>query len=503
MLVACENKECELGDRVFCKCCSECRIEVPCGKAGHFSCWDRHLPMEFHADFTSHVQCPRRDYRRLDSLFRPETDHSEQVKRHKQDRPARWFIVNESATSGPELTWTNRFKDLCGDSEAEQFPCLVSFIGKTGVGKSTLVGALITLSEEGKKFRTRALKTPVTRINNLEYSTKPTSAGVNLYKDIETIKDHSPIFFADCEGFGVGVASSGASEAASSPSFDSRLSRIPITSSLYSNNKESSRSETVSTLYARFLFAFSDVLCFVANDMQSFAAEIERLLLFVIEGYKAAVNQNPAKTLIYIFNKTPEDWPEMLVPENLEKHVWNGMGDVWNNSAALAEIRETKWGSEINSAEEFLKKYFQEIHFCHIPWRKNVSKEVMIKQYALLRKQITDGSRLAANKRKGTWACYNVEDLSGLFEMAFEHFATQPSPFDFASAAQRHDVAPLDMEDHIVGLLRQVELRCDPQLSSDCPKLIASAFVGHCLPRDAGEIRECSVAQEINLLGLI
>lgn len=326
---------------------------------------------------------------------------------------------------------------------------------------------------------------------------------MNLYNDIETSEDLNPIFFADCEGFGAGVASAGASEVLAAPSSASsgpQSRRIKITSSLYSGNEPHSRSEVVSTLYARFLYAFSDVVCFVSNDMQAFAAEIERLLLFVAKGYEATINQSPAKTLIYVFNQTPKHWPAMLDPEELKNIVLAEMRDVWTNSPVLEKIRSTEWASRINSTEEFLKKYFREIHFCYVPWKDKVSREILTEQYALLRRQITYGSLLAAKERKGTWASYSAEDLSSLFEMAFEHFAAQSTPFNFASAARKYDETPVNMEGHILCLLRQINLNSDLELVSDFPKVVASAFVRNCLPRGEGEIRECSVDRvKINL----
>lgn len=500
--VACLNKRCTQGDYLYCKSCPDCWDPSTCRQSNHTPCWDFHLPRRGHRDLVTHIQHPAKDHRRIDRLFCGETEHSKQVKRHEEDRMARWFIVNEPTPNNKdnshqiansELAWTDRFEQVCGHSKAQQFPCLVSFIGKTGVGKSTLIGAMVTLSEKAQTVDVQTLDVPVTRIDNLEHATKPTSVGVNLYKDIETSGSLNPIFFADCEGFGAGAASAGASEVLGAASSDDpRSRRIRITSSLYSGNEPHSRSEVVSTLYARFLYAFSDVVCFVSNDMQSFAAEIERLLLFIAKGYGATINQTPAKTLICIFNQTPRHWPKMLIPEELKKIALVEMGNVWTNSPVLAEIRSTEWASGIDSTEEFLKKYFREIHFCCVPRKDNVSREVLAEQYALLRRQIEYGSLFAENERKGTWASYNVEDLSSLFEMAFEHFATQSSPFDFASAARKYDETPVNMEDHILCLLRQIHLKDDPKLISDFPTVVASAFVGHCLPRGEGEIRECS-----------
>lgn len=509
-LVSCSSSGCARLNRIFCRYCLECGEPSPCGKDGHSSCWDKHLPSKKLSKFKTHIQRPVVDGGRLENVFRAATEYHEQVKLHAKDRTARWFIVQKAITDKEDdyniaadsygtLVWTNRFQylnsqdDSHWEPDTEQFPCLVSFIGKTGVGKSTLIRGLITLSKNVQKTDLETLETPVTRIRNLAQATQPTSAGVNLYRDPDTIGHSHPIFFADCEGFGAGAAPPGAAAVSGPYGDDPQPSEVQITSSLYSNSAngdggEDSRSEAVSNLYARFLYSFSDVVCFVMNEMQSFAAEIERLLLFITKGFETALNQTPSKTLIFIFNQINDHWAAMMDPEKLKRKVFTDIHNVWVNSKSLAGIRQRKWAKEINTTEEFLGKYFQKIQFCYIPRRGNVRLEVIGDQYALLRRQISDASRFAADDRKGTWAHYNTEDLTNLFELAFNHFATQAGPFNFALAARKHNENPVNMEGHIMCLLKQAQSGSNLYVTYDFSKLVASAFVNHCLPRGEGII---------------
>lgn len=502
-LVGCKSKECASSDLAFCKSCCECRKPFPCGiqSEDHYSCWSKHLPSRKKFSRKSHVQCPVVDPRVFE-IFRRETEISEQAKLHEKDRAARWFIVRKPTTSAADdpgfasygtLVWTNRFGDLTTvemkDGEppdAGQFPCLVSFIGKTGAGKSTIIRGLTLLSDGARGVNVRqTLETPVTRIRNSEYMASPTSAGVNLYKYPDTARDSNPILFADCEGFGSGVAEGGSYAMAALPDNSLVQGEVQITSSLYSNSKNS-RSEAISDLYARFLYAFSDVVCFVSSSTQTFAADIEELLLFATKGFQVAVNKKPCKTLIFIFNQIDDHDANILDPFNLKKLVLRKLGDVWENSECLAEVKNDRWAGKIKNTEEFLEKYFQRIEFCYIPRKGNAPMADIAGQYSLLRRQIIDGSNFAFDTRQGTWAHYDSQDILHLSELAFRHFATQADPFDFATAARKFDESSGSMEDHIMFLLRQIISKDDHHLYSDFPKIVALAFLNHCLPYAKG-----------------
>jgi hypothetical protein len=135
----------------------------------------------------------------LDSSTSPERQHQ----LHIDDLDTKWFGVPYQLSGTTRIiprlmVWPrmnyllqshDRVRGEAQDITVERFPSLCSFFGETGVGKSTLIRALIKLRSRGSR-----LEVPVS--GNDADSLRSTSGDVRLYADPSTIKTESPLLYA-------------------------------------------------------------------------------------------------------------------------------------------------------------------------------------------------------------------------------------------------------------------------------------------------------------------
>lgn len=126
-------------------------------------------------------------------------------------------------------------------------------------GKSTLAKSLIEFAEYRNSTSPLTFPSPV--VGSRETS-DPTSVDVRMYADPDTFRSTKPLLYADCEGLHGGEQLPRAGR----PGY--RRQAIGRTWFLeWANTDEKRRrSYTVSQLYPRLLYAFSDVVIFVTTN---------------------------------------------------------------------------------------------------------------------------------------------------------------------------------------------------------------------------------------------
>jgi energy-coupling factor transporter ATP-binding protein EcfA2 len=227
---------------------------------------------------------------RLKETFSPPNDQPTQRKLHEEDQDTTWFSVERHEGELPELCGHGRYAVLMANGPAGGFarhPQLVSFIGQTGAGKSTLIKILIEqkagLGNNGAAQAARRAPIPGS-VNN---DNTPTSGDVHLYADPATFLDQTPMLYADCEGLEGGEATP-ISVAVRTNTSDQ--DQIPGHKRLKKRNKQYARAFAtrdkirhqldwargdperqkrefaVAELYPRLLYTFSDVIVFVLQN---------------------------------------------------------------------------------------------------------------------------------------------------------------------------------------------------------------------------------------------
>ena len=459
----------------------------------------------------------------VEAITHSESNPEKQRQMHKRDEGARWFNMRRDHTIGrPELYVYDRFIQLCDPLRSgnratkRHYPSFVSFVGDTSVGKSTLVRAMLLMgiansskfhpSENGStnprnddilvdlvnRMSEKGKDGPVTRSENINHLTDPTTLGVHLYLDQGTtgpgeLGDQSPpipgaqypILFSDCEGFGAGDAMTNAERMESNSSdtrgrdFGATRYRSPsrmedlalqlqVKPHCYSRGKEG-----VDLFYARFLYAISDVVVFITKEDQRIQKELVRVLEWASRAVHKSVNHPSRKTLIIVRHMASIHKPVLYDAERLKTLYLYSEPDkfLWEDSPILKEFVEdynkkpetiARYDLRINTNDQLYNALFNKITCCYIPNKVNVKgrpQELYI-QYRALRSLIESSVRDGLSLRADSVMQYNVPALSHILTRAFEHFAASEKPFDFYLAARRDNPNPQSPQDHIANFLR-------------------------------------------------
>lgn len=231
--------------------------------------------------------------RKVNNVLTPTSDELELTHLHEEDAETAWFGwysptsccyladlvgVHRPLDGGvPTFVDYGRFAYLLSSTEDQssgfqtsqsnrdnRTPSLVSFVGQTGHGKSTVIKLLVDLhATSDQTFPTPMVGAPGV--------TEPTSEDVHLYLDPITALSEAPILFADCEGLLGGEREPmsmklrrRANKSATSTSLPSTISEREL--AWAESTTLRSRQFAVTNLYPRLLYTFSDVIVFVLKN---------------------------------------------------------------------------------------------------------------------------------------------------------------------------------------------------------------------------------------------
>lgn len=411
--------------------------------------------------------------RRLEGILTPSRDPARVQKLHEEDERTKWFGVARDDAGETVFEDYGRYAALASDTAQmagteHRYPQLVSFVGVTNAGKSTIVKMLVQrrATRRDKSFD-EAFPSPV--VGSVLDDTRTTSGNVHLYIDPAKHLDPLPTFFADCEGFeggeqaplGTQYQEHSRKERDGHP--EPWVNTRPIR---WADRDEYRRREyAVTVLYPRILYSFSDCVVFVLRNPKTFgSAALTKLLDWGAAALEKSMNQPALPHCIVALNDSHpaldgKQWDIRHATQSLLASV----GDTFDGVEGVPQFRRlaSHWrqlGRVINTIEDLILCYYASFKVIRIPAAPQytlISQQIE-KLYATIR---TDCEVSHEAKRRARLLT-NSDELNLYLQSGFDHFAAHIDvPFNFMQVSLLRNPIPKDFGGHILQLCEALNSR--------------------------------------------
>lgn len=435
-------------------------------------CWGRqgpHKPKKKGRDGVPHEKTSPHVVRRLKAILHPTRNPQEIQKLHEEDQLTKWFGVSKDHAGRPVFEDYGRYATLMSsispiESMGNRYPQIVSFIGTTNAGKSTLIKLLVNHDVQNASPENRAMfPSPV--VGSVVNDTLPTSGDVHLYADPATHAEQLPILYADCEGFEGGERVPLGARARRRVNSDLDKGQLSKPANMYSrpiewfNSEESRQREyAVTALYPRLLYTFSDCVVFVLRNPKTFqSAVLTKLLDWGASSLEKSINQPALPHCIVALNGTDpgvedKEWDVNFATQSLLSSVKGALDHV-EGVPRFRELAEywRSLGKHIYSVEDLILRYYSSFKVVRIPSKPRYMtiNEQIGKLQQIIKNNCEESFR---NKRRARMLT-NADEMNVYLQSGFDHFTQYLDiPFNFMRISLLRNPIPNDFGGHILQL---------------------------------------------------